>query len=228
MPGIGFWHMDGCNMDDLFAFAYYHETIESWERDQADYRELSEQMDQQWDLAKEWGLPSEYSEPSSHFSDVWRLIVKDATGEIPLGKRLNKVAHSVVSLVVQLRIAAKHDACLVVDQLIEALMSGYAPLRQACEESTDQELSGTVQPNVTRLLAVLDKLTTHLESYLSESEEDESADDSEADFSPQPPRGFRWRKVLHVGQELRHILLSFTDIAEETPNDGWYADDVPF
>ena len=56
MPGIGFWHMDGCNMDDMFAFAYYHETIESWERDQADYRELSEQMDQPWDLAKEWGL----------------------------------------------------------------------------------------------------------------------------------------------------------------------------
>ena len=35
--------------------------------------------------------------------------MKDATGEIPLGKRLNKVAHSVVSLVVQLHIAAKHD-----------------------------------------------------------------------------------------------------------------------
>jgi len=228
MPGIGFWHMDGCNMDDLFAFAYHHETIESWERDQTDYRELSEQMDQQWDLAKEWGLPPQYSEPTSHFGEVWRLIVKDATGEIPLGKRLNKVAHNVVSLVVQLRIAAKHDAGIVVEQLIETLMSGYAPLRQACEESTDQELSRNVQPNVTRLLAALDKLTTHLERYLSESEEDESTDDSEPDFSPRSPRGFRWRKVLHVGKELRHGLRSFTDIAEETSNDGWYADDVPF
>jgi len=228
MPGIGFWHMDGCNMDDLFAFAYYHETIESWERDQADHREFSEQMDQEWGLAKEWGLPPQYSEPSSHFGDVWRLIVADATGEIPLGKRLNKVAHNVVSLVVQLRIAAKHDAGLAVEQHIETLMSGYAPLQQACEESTDQGLSWDVQPNVTRLLAVLDKLTTDLECYLSESEEDESADDSEPDFSPQPPRGFRWRKVLHVGQESRYILRSFTDTAEETPNDGWYADDVPF
>ncbi len=128
----------------------------------------------------------------------------------------------------QLRIAAKHDAGLVLEQLIETLMFGYAPLRQACEESTDQELSRNVQQNVTRLLAALDKLTTHLERYLSESEEDESADDSEPDFSPQPPRGFRWRKVLHVGKELRHGLQSFTDIAEETSNDGWYADDVPF
>ena len=137
--------MDGCNMDDLFAFAYYHETIESWERDQADYRELSEQMDQQWDLAKEWGLPPQYSEPPSHFGDVWRLIVKDLTGEIPLGKRLNEVAHSVVSLVVQLRIAAKHDAGLVVEQHIDTLLSEYAPLQQACEESTDQELSWDVK-----------------------------------------------------------------------------------
>ncbi|HQX52585.1 MAG TPA: hypothetical protein PLR25_21875 [Planctomycetaceae bacterium] len=228
MPGIGFWHMDGCNMDDLFAFAYYHETIESWERDQADYRELSEQIDQEWDLAKEWGLPPQYSEPTSHFGEVWRLIVKDATGEIPLGKRLNKVAHNVVSLVVRLRIAAKHDADLVLEQIIETLMSEYAPLRQACEESTDQELSRNVQPNATRLLTALDKLTTHLERYLSESEEDESADDREPDFSPQPPLGFRWRKVLRVSKELRHVLQSLTDIAEETPNDGWYADDVPF
>ncbi len=228
MPGIGFWHMDGCNMDDLFAFAYHHETIESWERDQADHRELSVQMDQEWDLAKEWGLPPQYSEPPSHFGDVWRLIVKETTGEIPLGKRLNKVAHNVVSLVVQLRIAARHDVGLVVEQFIETLMSGYARLRQACEESTDQELSWDVQPNVSRLLAAQDNLTTRLERYLSASKEDESAADSEPDFSLQPSRGFRWRKVLHVGKELRHILRSFTDTAEETPSDGWYADDVPF
>jgi len=76
-------------------------------------------------------------------------------------------------MVVQLRIAAKHDAGLVVEQHIGTLISGYAPLQQACEASTDQEFSRNVQLNVTRLLTALNKLTTQLERHLSESEEDE-------------------------------------------------------
>jgi len=229
MSGIGFWHMDGCNMDDLFAFAYLHETIESWERNQADYRAMSEQMDQEWDLAKEWGLPPQYSEPPSNFGDVWRLIVKDETGEIPLGSRLNKVAHSVVSLVVQLRIAAKHDAGLVVEQHIEVLPPAFASLRQACEESTEWQLSPNVEPNVTGLLRFLNELTTHLERYLGEFETDElDDDDCEVDFGSEPLHGFRWRKVLRVGAELRQFLRSFVDSADETSNGGWYADDFPF
>ncbi len=63
MPGVGFWHMAGCNMDDVFAFAYQHRTNESWEREQADNRAFNDQMDQQWDLAKQWGLPPLYSAP---------------------------------------------------------------------------------------------------------------------------------------------------------------------
>jgi hypothetical protein len=210
MSGIGFWSMDGCNMDDLFPFAYHHETIESWEQEQADYRTMSEQMDQERDLAKEWGLPSQYSTPPSKFGDIWRLIVKDETGEIPLGKRLNNVAHRVVSLVVQLRIAAKHDAGLVVGQHIELLPPAYASLRQACEESTERQLSRSVEPNVTGLLSFLNELTTHLERYLGKFETDEIEDDEldddeldddeiedddfEVDFNPEPPPGFRWRK----------------------------------
>ena len=229
MPGIGFWHMDGCNMDDLFAFAYHHETMESWEQNQADYREFSEQMDQEWALAKEWGLPPQYSEPKSTFGDVWRLSVNDGMGEIPLGKRLSKVAHCVVSLVVKLRIASKFDAGTVVEQQIEALPHAYALLQQACEESNKLPLSRNIEPSVTRLLRSLNELTTQLELYAGEIETDKSeGGDCETNFGAGAPCGFRWRKALHVAAELRQHLSSFTDLADEASHGDWYADDVPF
>jgi hypothetical protein len=228
MPCIGFWHMDGCNMDDLFAFAYHHETMESWEQDQADYRELSEQMDQEWALAKEWGLPPQYSEPKSTFADVWRLIVNDGMGEIPLGQRLCKVAHCVVSLVVKLRFASKFDAGRVVEQHIEALPHAYALLQQACEESNKLQLSRSIEPSVTRLLSSLNELTTQLELYVEADQSESEDDDYETNFSSGAPSGFRWRKTLHVAAELRQLLSSFTDVADEASHGGWYADDVPF
>jgi hypothetical protein len=228
MPGIGFWHMDGCNMDDLFAFAFHHKTIESWERDQADYRELSYQLDQEWQLAKEWGLPPKFSDPKSNFKDFWRLIVKNETGDIPLGKKLRGVAHSLVSLIVQLRIAAKQDTGHLVEQYVEPLSHFYALLQQSCEESTERQLSPIVEPNANRLLSCLNELITDLEDYLGECGEDKSDDDCEADFGLEPPHDFRWRKVLNVGLELQHTLRSFTDGTDQTSHGDWYADDIPF
>ncbi len=233
MPGIGFWHMDGCNMDDLFAFAYHHETIESWEQNQADFREFGEQMDQERALAKEWGLPSQYSEPKPTFGDVWRLTVNDGMGEIPLGKRLIRVAHCVVSLVVKLRIASKLDPGPVMEQHIEALPHAYAFLQQACEESNKLQLSRNIEPSITNLLRRLNALTTQIELYVGEVETDNPEDDCEdedceTDFSSEAPSGFRWRKAMHVAAELRQLLSSFTDHADEASHGGWYADDVPF
>ncbi|HBJ36256.1 MAG TPA: hypothetical protein DDZ51_16200, partial [Planctomycetaceae bacterium] len=168
MPGIGFWHMDGSNMDDLFAFAYHHETMESWEHEQADYRALSDQADQEWELAKQWGLPPQYSQPKSNHGDVWRLIVQDETGFIPLGNRLNNVAHCVVSLVVQIRSATTQDAGIAVDQYIESLAHAYRLLQQVCEESTEQQLSLSVEANAADLLKLVNVLTTHLQQTRGE------------------------------------------------------------
>jgi len=168
MPGIGFWHMDGCNMDDLFAFAYHHETIESWERDQADYRAFSDQIDQEWDLA--------------------------------------------------------------VRQYIESLTHAYALLQQVCEESTEQQLSLSVEANAAELLKLVNELTTHLQHSLGEFESDDSEDDDgyEGSFIPESQNVFHCRKALRAGEQLSQLLRSFTDYSEETSHDGWSEDDVPF
>jgi len=237
MPGIGFWHMDGCNMDDLFAFDYHYDTIEAWEKNQEDYRELSDQMDEEWKLAKEWKLPPQFSEPSAEFGDVWRLVVKETDGEIPLGRRLNRVGHEAISVIVQFRIAAKHDAGFATEQYIETLQLGFAHLQQACEKSIARKLSPDVEPNVTRLLDAVDELIFDVHRYAGDKPEDgfacetgesEMVNQAGAIVDAHPPRDFRWGKASHKAQELRRILRSFTEISEEKSSGDWYPDDVPF
>src|SRR5829696_8261451 len=40
LPGPMFWHLDGCNMDDDFAFSF-HCTREEWEAEQREREEFS-------------------------------------------------------------------------------------------------------------------------------------------------------------------------------------------
>jgi hypothetical protein len=38
--GPGFWHLDGCNMDEEFPFALFEATREEWEEKQQHWAEL--------------------------------------------------------------------------------------------------------------------------------------------------------------------------------------------
>lgn len=191
-------------------------------------------MDQEWDLAKQWGLPPLYSAPNPNDVDVWRLIVTDETGVIPLGERLKQVAHGVVSLVVQTRIAMKHDTDLGVQQFIDSLTHGYALLQQVCAESTEQQRSPSVEATAADLLKLVTELTIRLQHYLgdfaSDDSEDEDDDDDgyERSLIPESQSAFRGRKAMRTAKELRQLLQSFTDYQEETSHDGWSDEDVPF
>ena len=45
MPGPVFWHLDGCNMDDDFAFDISHRTREEWEAEQRAWKSLTNSLD---------------------------------------------------------------------------------------------------------------------------------------------------------------------------------------
>src|SRR6185436_4466545 len=46
--GVGFWHLDGCNMDDAFAFSFY-KTREEWEAENQRREQFSKEWDQRWE-----------------------------------------------------------------------------------------------------------------------------------------------------------------------------------
>jgi len=44
---VGFWHLDGCNMDDDFAFTSFR-TLEEWETDRRQWEEFNEKFNREW------------------------------------------------------------------------------------------------------------------------------------------------------------------------------------
>ncbi len=229
MPGVGFWHIDGCNMDDLFAFSFRHKTMESWELEQAEYRLLDEQLDQQWSLATQWGLPPECGAPKSHHGEVWRLTVKDASGVIPVGDRLNRVAHGVVSLIVKIRMALALDASLSWQPHCETLSQAYRLLQQACEESTEQQLSLEVEANALGLLELVKDLAEDLQHADDESDADDSPFElHEGSLTPASIISYYRRRIVGFSRDLRQLLRSFTKYQVERVPYDWSDDDVPF
>ena len=229
MPGVSFWHIDGCNMDDLFAFSFRHKTIESWEREQAENRLLDEQLEQQRRLAKQWGLPPEFGEPKSHHGEVWRLTVKDESGVIPVGDRLNRVAHGMVSLIVKIRMALAQDASLTWQPDCETLSQAYGLLQQACEESTEQQLSLEVEASAMRLLELVKDLVVDLQQPNDESDAEDSAVElREGRPTPASIIGFYRRRIVVFSRDLRQLLRAFTEYQVERVPYDWSEDDVPF
>ncbi len=47
MPGPVFWNLDGCNMDDEFAFSF-HRTREEWDAEQREREEFNRKFDEEW------------------------------------------------------------------------------------------------------------------------------------------------------------------------------------
>lgn len=45
---VGFWHLDGCNMDDDFAFSSFR-TLEEWEADRRQWEEFNEKFNREWE-----------------------------------------------------------------------------------------------------------------------------------------------------------------------------------
>ena len=44
---VGFWHLDGCNMDEDFAFSSFR-TLEDWENDRQRWEEFNEKFNREW------------------------------------------------------------------------------------------------------------------------------------------------------------------------------------
>jgi hypothetical protein len=50
--GVGFWHLDGCNMDDAFAFSWFR-TREEWEAENHRQEEFNKEFDRRMDERKQ-------------------------------------------------------------------------------------------------------------------------------------------------------------------------------
>jgi len=49
---VGFWHLDGCNMDDDFVFSSFR-TLEEWEADRRQWEEFNEKFNREWEAREQ-------------------------------------------------------------------------------------------------------------------------------------------------------------------------------
>lgn len=77
-PGPYFWHLDGCNMDDEFAFSY-HATLEEYEQQQRKWAEFNAKFERERAEREALGL-NEGNEPWSRSWVNWELLDDEQAG----------------------------------------------------------------------------------------------------------------------------------------------------
>jgi hypothetical protein len=150
MPGPVFWHLDGCNMDDDFAFDISHRTREEWEAEQRQWKEFNRRFEaKQAELERlgvadsGFGVEDENSVWSSSFS------VRDTAA--PLGVRLFGIGGHLAELIVDLRSeAADPSAAPEVQRFIDRLNRDFGNLRELLQTSGPSLAAALLDPVLER------------------------------------------------------------------------------
>ena len=156
MPGPVFWHLDGCNMDDDFAFDIYHRTREEWEEEQREYEEYSKRFEARWAERERLGVtgvdsdePGEKSVWSSNFS------VGDAA-DVPLGIRLFGIGGHLAELIADLRGEADSSPTAPeVQRCIDMLNRDFGNLREVLQNSEPALAAALIDPVIDRFVESL-------------------------------------------------------------------------
>jgi hypothetical protein len=138
LPGPTFWHLDGCNMDDAFAFSIMDRTQEDWDKRQREYEELDERLQDQKEERERLGVTHESrQEVGSLWSRGFPVLVE---AELPLGMRLFDLGDDLARLLVDLK-RPKEERVLV-----EALHRDFSNLRDVLGREDSVEVAPLLRP----------------------------------------------------------------------------------
>jgi hypothetical protein len=180
MPGPMFWHLDGCNHDDKFAFDTTHKTLEEWEKERRDWEEHSRRFDAEWAERKRLGVTDSRGEGT-----VWSQSFTTAEGKLPLGIRVFGIGCRLAELIAGLRNYYK-SASPEMQRHIDQLNRDFGNLREILQGDDLARAAALVAPVLERfagdlnctsndrpdLAAKCESLTHELHRLLDHSGED--------------------------------------------------------
>ena len=111
LPGPTFWHLDGSEMDDEFAFDIYHRTREDWEEERRRWEEHSKRYDAERSERERLGVADSPSREEGSGAIWSRSFNVAATGDVPLGIRVFGVGCHLAELIVGLRGETDREPC---------------------------------------------------------------------------------------------------------------------
>jgi len=127
-PGPVFWHLDGSEMDDDFAFDIYHRTREEWEQEQRDWEEHRLRFEAEQQERQRLGVATSSDDPQSPWS---RSFSVGEAADVPLGVRIFGLGCRLAELIASLRGSAERDATPPeVQAHIDSLNRNFGNLRE--------------------------------------------------------------------------------------------------
>jgi len=152
MPGPTFWHLDGCNMDDEFAFSIFYSTREEWDEEQRRYQEFNRKYAER--EAERERLGVKY--PGRGYADadyVWqRSFVAPESEETSPLMRLFSIGFSLSELTCDLKDPAENR------ELIDALSRDFGNLREVAHSKDGSLAAALLDPVVDRFCETLDNV----------------------------------------------------------------------
>ena len=199
MPGIMFWGLDGCNMDEEFAFDMRHRTREEYEAARREDEERYQRFNAQCEERKRLGV-SDPGRGDGSDKSVWSSSFSAGDdANLPLGIRLFAIGGHLAELIVDIRGSVNIASTAPENQqLIDRLNRDFGNMRETLQSLEPSLAEALIDPVIDRfdesLAAVVSRrpdlsekcqdLTDSLSKFLEpESEEsDWTADDSESPF----------------------------------------------
>lgn len=149
LPGPMFWHLDGCNNDDEFAFDHHCDTVADWDAKQAEYAEMDRIFEARRVERERMGI--DYSDRQDANS-VWSRSFSVSEDEnVPLGVRVFEIGVNLAEVVCTLRGEADRDSTPPATQrLIEQLNHDFANLRAVLNTDDLAEAESLLEPVIER------------------------------------------------------------------------------
>lgn len=146
LPGPMFWHLDGCEMDDDFAFDLFHRTREEYDEEQRDWEERSRRFDREHEERERLGI-----------SQAPFYGIAEDLSDKPLEVRLFGVGCLLAGLIVEIRgtsdlAAPSPDA----QQHIDRLNRDFGNLRDVLQKIDPDRANALVDPVIVRFVESLD------------------------------------------------------------------------
>jgi len=157
--GPTFWHLDGCNMDDDFAFDIYRCTREEWEEEQREREAFSRKMDAEWAERERLGVS--YAHSGEDESDsVWkRSFSVGDSADLPLGIRVFGIGGHLAELIVGLRGGAEPAGTPAQSrQWIDQLNRDFGTLREVLHASDASLAEALIEPALERFVDSLESV----------------------------------------------------------------------
>ena len=161
MSGPTFWHLDGSDMDDEFAFDIYRRTREEWEEEQRGWEEHSRRFDAEWSERKRLGV-TDSTPREDGSSAIWsRSFSVGDTADVPLGIRVFGVGCHLAELIVGLRAGADRETTPPEAQRhIDQLNRDFGNLRELLQSSDSSLAAALIDPVLDRFAETLDSVAT--------------------------------------------------------------------